>query len=138
MPDAQYRSAHLRDIPLYHDPSGQELGYEFHAVRRHLGVRSFGVNAMRAEAGAPIVAPHTETEWGQRQEELYYVAHGHATFTIDGQEVDAPEGTFVLVPDPGSTRGAVARAPDTVVLGLGGEPGKAFEPAPWEGAWSGA
>ena len=136
MPDLPYRAAHLRDLPLYRNPSGQQLAYEFRAVRRHLGVRSFGVNAMVADAGSQVVDPHTELEWG-RQEELYYVARGHATFTVDGHDVDAPEGTFVLVPDPSSTRAAVATAAGTVVIGMGAEPGVAFAPADWEDAWSG-
>ena len=33
---------------------------------------------------------------GQRAQELYFVVSGRATFTVDGEEVDAPAGTFVF------------------------------------------
>ena len=38
--------------------------------------------------------------------ELYYVVDGHATFTVDGDEVDAPAGTCVWVKDPSAKRTA--------------------------------
>jgi tetratricopeptide (TPR) repeat protein len=53
---------------------------------------------------------------------------------LGGEEVDAPSGTAVFVRDPGVRRGAVAKDADTTVLVVGGVPGRAFEPSPWE-AW---
>jgi hypothetical protein len=64
------------------------------------------------------------------QQELYFVARGHATFTIDGAEHDAPAGTYVFIPDPASHRHAVAREPGTTVLSFGGP--ATFAPSPWE------
>ena len=51
---------------------------------------------------------------------------GRARFTLDGEEVDAPAGTFVRV-DVAVHRQAVAVQPGTSVLALGGPP--SFEPS---------
>jgi quercetin dioxygenase-like cupin family protein len=100
-------------------------------VRRTLGVRAFGCNAYTAgAAGDDVVEPHSEEP--DVQQELYFVATGRATFTIDGQSHDAPAGTYVFVPDPESHRHAVAVEAGTTVLSFGGPP--TFEPSAWE--WS--
>jgi hypothetical protein len=58
-------------------------------VRHTLGIRAFGCNAyVAAEAGDDVVEPHTESP--QDHEELYFVARGAATFTIDGETHEAP------------------------------------------------
>jgi quercetin dioxygenase-like cupin family protein len=102
-------------------------------VRMTLGVRAFGCNAYTAgEAGQEVVEPHTEDP-KLAHEELYFVATGRARFTIDGQSYDAPAGTYVFVPDPGSHRHAVATEPSTTVLSFGGPP--TFEPSAWEWAF---
>jgi mannose-6-phosphate isomerase-like protein (cupin superfamily) len=125
-----YEVTRIDDVPEpdYRKEPGEA---DWHAIRIRFGIRSFGVNAYtQQEAGRLVVGEHTETD--TRHEELYYVADGHATFTIDGEEVDAPEGTLVYVPDPGSTRSAVAHVAGTTVLGLGGTPGEAFTVSEWE------
>jgi tetratricopeptide (TPR) repeat protein len=103
-------------------------------VRSHFDIRAFGINAWEANAeGQPVVSEHDELGPGtRRHEELYFVAKGGATFTINGEEVDAPEGTFVFVRDPAAKRGAVSRTADTIVVAIGGPRGEAFEPSPWE------
>lgn len=102
-------------------------------VRHTLGIRAFGCNAYRAEdAGQDVVEPHTE----EAHEELYFVARGAATFTIDGETHSAPAGTYVFLPDPASHRHAVAEEPGTVVLSFGGPPD--FEPSAWEWAFRAA
>jgi hypothetical protein len=73
-------------------------------VRRDLGIGSFGVNAF----------------------------YGGCTFSVDGEVVDAPQGTAVYVGDPAATRSARATADDTIVLVVGGRPGEAFRPGPGE------
>jgi hypothetical protein len=88
-------------------------------------------------AGDTVVGEHAESTEGTMHEELYYVARGHAEFAVGGGRVDAPEGTFVLVPDPATVRSAIARAAGTVVIGIGGEPGAVFAPSSWEDAWAG-
>jgi len=102
-------------------------------VRAHLGIRAFGTNAYTAgEAGQDVVEPHTESP-ELNHEELYFVASGRATFTLDGEEVDAPAGTYVFVPDVAVHRHAVAAEPGTTVLSFGGPP--TFTPSPWEWAF---
>ena len=99
-------------------------------VRLHFGIRAFGTNAYSAgEAGSDVVEPHTEN-LELAHEELYFVAHGRARFTIDGDSFDAPAGTYVFVRDPAAHRHAVAEEAGTTVLSFGGPP--AFEPSAWE------
>jgi mannose-6-phosphate isomerase-like protein (cupin superfamily) len=97
---------------------------------RRPGVRRGGFTA--AEAGQDVVEPHTELE-GRGHEELYLVVRGAARFTLDGEEVDAPAGTLVFVPDPRVHRQAVATEPGTEVLAFGGDP--VFKPAGDEWIW---
>ncbi len=104
----------------------------WHPVRSTLGIKAFGCNAYTAqEPGTDVVEPHTESP--QNHEELYFVAAGRATFTIDGETHDAPAGTYVFIPDPESHRHAVAAEAGTTVLSFGGPP--TFEPSAWEWAF---
>jgi hypothetical protein len=108
-------------------------GYDWHPVRRHFGIRSFGVNANRArEAGDVLVDEHDEVGGDGGQEELYVVLRGRAQFTVGGEDVELPAGTFLLVREPAVKRGATALEPDTAVLAVGGRPGEAFVPSSWE------
>ncbi len=98
-------------------------------VRKHFGIMSFGINAWTApNAGDRIINEHDEDG---EHEELYIVQSGRATFELDGERIDAPEGTFVFA-DPGVKRTAFAEEPGTTVIALGGTPGQAFEPNGWE------
>ena len=106
-------------------------GLVWHPIRSRLGIRPFGMNSYTAaEVGSEIVEDHTEETYGH--EEVYIVVAGHARFTLDGDEVDAPTGTIVHLPDPSVRRSAVAVDPDTRVLAVGGKPGEAFRPSAWE------
>ena len=99
-------------------------------VRRSLGVTAFGINAYTAaNAGDDVVERHDETALGH--EEVYAVVSGHAVFTVDGEEVDAPAGTLVYLDDPAQERSAVATEAGTTVLAIGGVPGK-HDPSAWE------
>lgn len=99
-------------------------------VRKLLGVTAFGINAYTAQnTGDEVVEDHTEEPSGH--EEMYVVVRGHATFTIDGEEVDAPAGTIVYLDDPKQRRHALAREAGTTVLAIGGKPG-AHEVSAWE------
>jgi mannose-6-phosphate isomerase-like protein (cupin superfamily) len=123
-----HRVIHLDQIEAVPGPGT----LTWHPVRAELGIRAFGTNAYTAaEAGQDVVEPHTESP-ALAHEELYFVAKGRATFTIDGEEIDAPAGTYVFVPEPSSHRHAVAAEPDTTVLSFGGPP--TFTPSAWE--WS--
>lgn len=100
-------------------------------IRKQLGVQAFGVNAWTArEAGAAVIPEHEEVSSGH--EELYLVVAGRALFSVAGEEIDAPAGTIVFVPDPATKRGAVAREAETTVFALGARPGDAYRPRAWE------
>ena len=132
MPDAPYRMAHVSEIET---PAGTRPGEApWRAVRRHFGIGSFGVTAYVAEAaGDLLTGEHTEIEdSGTQHEELFYVASGRASFSVGGESVDVPAGTFVYVPDPSVVRGATAVEAGTTLIAVGGEPGKAYEESPWE------
>jgi hypothetical protein len=107
-----------------------DRGLHWRPVRMRFGIRAFGTNAYTADVGKEIVEEHTEQTYGH--EEMYVVLSGRATFTLDGDEVDAPAGTIVHLPDPTVKRQAVASEPGTAVLAVGGKPGEAFQPSPWE------
>jgi mannose-6-phosphate isomerase-like protein (cupin superfamily) len=99
-------------------------------VRRPLGVTAFGINAYTAaHAGDEVVEDHTEEQLGH--EEIYLVHTGHAVFTVDGEEVDAPAGTIVYLDEPKQRRHAIAKEAGTTVIAIGGVPGT-HEPSAWE------
>jgi len=101
----------------------------FRPVRKHFGIMAFGVNAWTGKsAGDRIINEHDEAD---EEEELYLVQQGRATFEVDGERVEAPAGTFVLV-RPNVKRTAFAEEPETTIVALGGTPGKAYEPQGWE------
>ena len=103
----------------------------WHAIRRTLDIRAFGMNAWSATAdGQQVIGEHDEVD-GEQHEEVYVVVSGHATFTLDGETFDAPAGTLVHVPDPSVRRGAVGTQ-GTTILAVGAKPGAVFEPSPWE------
>ena len=100
-------------------------------VRRTLDIGAFGINAYVApNAGNDVVEEHTETSLGH--EEVYLVLAGRATFTLDGDTLDAPAGTLVFLRDPAVKRHARAEEAGTTVLAVGGPRGRAYEPSPWE------
>jgi hypothetical protein len=108
-------------------------GVRWHPVRHALGVRGFGVNAYSGGAGEEVIEEHTESDDdGRGHQELYVVLSGRARFVIEGEDVDAPAGTLVFLPEPTSRRHAVAEADGTTVLALGGEPGTPYEVSAWE------
>jgi quercetin dioxygenase-like cupin family protein len=108
-----------------------ERGLIWHPIRSRLGIEAFGTNAYTAaEVGGEVVEEHTESSLGH--EEIYVVIAGHARFTLDDEEVDAPTGTIVHLPDPPVKRSAVALEPGTTMLAVGAKRGEAFTPSPWE------
>ena len=99
-------------------------------IRYAFDIRAFGINSWRKGAGETVIPEHDESASGH--EELYLVVDGHATFTIGGDEIDAPKETAIFIPDPKLTRAAVATADGTHVLSIGGWADRAFEPSEWE------
>jgi hypothetical protein len=131
---AAFVTSHLDEIPTLVNPGPDDPDWK--ALRHHFGIGAFGVNAWVADApGDTVIERHDEipSDAGAAgHEELYVVLRGGARFTVDGQDVDARPGTLLFIADPAVTRGAVATAPDTVVLAVGAARGVAFEPSPWE------
>jgi len=122
-------SAHISDLTFEF-----VNGSAWAMVRSHFDVKSFGVNAyVAAEPGTEVIGEHDElgADAG-KHEEVYFVSSGHTTFTVNGDEIDAPMGTFVFVRDPAAKRKAVAHEAGTTVLIVGGKPGEAFTPSVWE------
>jgi mannose-6-phosphate isomerase-like protein (cupin superfamily) len=98
-------------------------------VRHHLGISAFGTNAWTAaREGDRLMPEHAEDEGS---EELYIVLQGHARFEIDGDTVDAPQGTLVFVP-PQVERTAFAEEAETTVLAVGSNVGQPYEVRDWE------
>jgi tetratricopeptide (TPR) repeat protein len=131
MDEKPYQTAHISQI------EGRRFDERARArrpVREYFDIGAFGVNAFTAaEAGEELVEAHDELSGGaDGHEELYFVSAGHAVFTVNGEEVDAPASTFVFVRDPGATRSAVTAAPDTTVLIVGAPRGRVYRVASWE------
>ena len=98
-------------------------------VREQLGIRAFGINAYTAGEDGSLISEHDEA--GSGQEELYIVLDGSATFELDGDTVDAPAGTFVVVA-PEARRKATGNA---TILAVGATPGEAYQGIDWGDAW---
>jgi hypothetical protein len=122
----------MNDNPKWHVARLDDLERRgrFIPVREHLGIHSFGINAITLGEDGTLINEHDEA--GSGQEEVYVVLDGSATFEIDGETLEAPAGTFISVP-PESTRKATG---DATVLALGGTPGQAFQALDWGEAWS--
>ena len=120
---SSYRKANLDEIAATKWP-------HWMPVRHYFSIDAFGVNAYRANAGGSAVPEHDETASGHI--ELFYVAAGSATFTIDGEELDAPAGTVGSIDDPAAKRAAQANVDDTVVVAMGSSRGKPYEVLGWD------
>jgi hypothetical protein len=111
----------------------QDIGYRqnthMRPVRHHLGITAFGTNAWTAaDEGDRLMPEHREDEG---REELYVVLRGRARFEIDGDTVDAPQGTLLSV-RPEGNRTAFAEEAGTTVLAVGSTVGQAYEAGGWE------
>jgi mannose-6-phosphate isomerase-like protein (cupin superfamily) len=118
--NAKWRVTRLEDL---------ERRGRFIPVREHLGIHSFGINAIKQGEDGTLINEHDE-DGGQ--EEVYVVLDGTATFEIDGETVEAPAGTFVAV-QPEARRKATG---DATVLALGGTVGEAYQAMDWGEAWA--
>ena len=162
MSDPGWRTAALGDIPAASDAPGfsrdeyrrameeraphilarwadAEARFEHanrrtHDVRGFFGIQSFGANAFEAHKGELLVVPHDELGEGEQQEELYVVVRGRARFICDGERVQLEPGD-VLYARPGVRREAVALDSPTILLIVGGRPGKAYSPPIWARDW---
>lgn len=109
-------------------------GVRYQPLRRALGVRAFGINAYSASAaGDQLIEHHDEVGFGAGgQEEAYIVTSGRATFTVDDEEIDAPAGTIVFVPNVASKRSAVAAEEGTAAIVVGAPADNPIPTSPFE------
>ena len=96
--------------------------------RKSLGVGSFGINVAELQPGEQI-PEHNETQ--RDQEEVFLTLTGSPSVVIDGNEHQAPEGTFVRL-DPEPKRYVVNNG-DTVarVLIVSAPTSSGYEPMEW-------
>lgn len=135
---APYAAVLLADVSTGVEQGVENAGVSFHLVRRHFDVQAFGVNGATGDAGDLVITEHDEradTDYGtEDHEELFAVMSGHAVFTVDGEEIDAPAGTLVFVRDPALLRSARATVDGTAILAVGAQPGAAYAVSRWEQA----
>ena len=136
---APYGSVRLVDVDTLAqvDPASPDINDgAFHLVRRHFDVQAFGVNGVTGDAGDEMIEAHHEADDEANQtnghQELFVVMTGHAVFTVDGEEIDAPGGTIVFVRDPALLRAARATADGTAILCVGGPVGVPYTVSRWE------
>lgn len=129
MREVPFEAIHIDEMP---EPKYEKKpdDTDWRPIRIHFGISSFGANGFTGQKGQTVVGEHQESD--TRHEELFFVFKGNASFTIKGEEIPAPAGTFVYVPDPDALRGAVALEDGTTVLCFGGTPGEAFGVSEWE------
>ena len=126
---AGWSVARIEDVESVDGPGASD----WKPLRHHFGIRAFGFNAWIADhAGQELVEEHDEADGSGGHEEVYVITRGRATFTVDGEQVEVPAGAILHVADPKLVRSAVAEEAGTIVLCVGAEPGKAFEPSEWE------
>jgi quercetin dioxygenase-like cupin family protein len=76
-------------------------GATWRLARKTLGAEAFGFNVVDIAAGGEIPA-HDHT--GDNQEEVFIILEGKGTLVTDGEEHDAPAGTFCrLAPEVNRT-----------------------------------
>ena len=136
---APYGSVRLANVDTLAqvDPGNPNINEgAFHLIRRHFDVQAFGVNAATGNAGDEMIEEHHEADDEENQtnghQELFAVMTGHALFTVDGEEIDAPAGTIVFVRDPALLRAARATADDTTIFVVGGPASVPYTISRWE------
>jgi quercetin dioxygenase-like cupin family protein len=80
----------IKSIDEFEEMEGSG-GATWRLARKTLGAEAFGFNVVDIEAGGEIPA-HDHT--GDNQEEVFIILEGQGTVVTDGEEHDAPAGTF--------------------------------------------
>jgi mannose-6-phosphate isomerase-like protein (cupin superfamily) len=98
------------------DEMGEGPG--FRRIRRELGVKAFGVNAL-------IYPPGQEgfLHYHDEQDELYFVHRGRASFEVDGDEFELGPGGVVYVESTTPRKIDNRTDQELVVLAVGGKEG---------------
>jgi quercetin dioxygenase-like cupin family protein len=90
----------IKSIDQFEEMEGSG-GATWRLARKTLGAEAFGFNVVDIEAGGEIPA-HDHT--GDNQEEVFIILEGQGTIVTDGEEHDAPAGTFCrLAPEVNRT-----------------------------------
>ena len=118
---AEYSVAQVDEIDEVAGP-----GCHYRPIRHHFGISAFGVNAWTGHAPGDAVILEHDADDPTRDEELFFVLRGRASFELDGNQVDAAAGTFVFAA-PGTNRRAIAKESGTMIIAIEGSPGKAYE-----------
>lgn len=119
-----WKIEHVNSVPPMKD--GMSKGWK--SVRWHMGIESFGVNAVTKSKGEWLTPIHDEAK--EKQDELFVVMEGLAEFHLDGQKVKAPPGTLVSA-KPSVKRGALALKTPTTILLIGSPIGEVYKPVSW-------
>ena len=80
----------IKSIDEFEEMEGSG-GATWRLARKTLGAEAFGFNVVDIEAGGEIPA-HDHS--GDNQEEVFIILEGQGTIVTDGEEHDAPAGTF--------------------------------------------
>ena len=83
----------IKSIDEFEEMQGSG-GATWRLARKTLGADSFGFNVVDIAAGGQIPA-HDHT--GDPQEEVFIILDGQGTIVTDGEEHDAPAGTFCRI-----------------------------------------
>ncbi len=90
----------IKSIDQFEEMEGSG-GATWRLARKTLGAKSFGFNVVDIAAGGEIPA-HDHS--GDNQEEVFIILEGKGTIVTDGEEHDAPAGTFCrLAPEVNRT-----------------------------------
>jgi quercetin dioxygenase-like cupin family protein len=90
----------IKSIDEFEEMEGSG-GATWRLARKTLGAEAFGFNVVDIEAGGAIPA-HDHS--GDKQEEVFIILEGEGKIVTDGEEHDAPVGTFCrLAPEVNRT-----------------------------------
>ena len=125
------RPAHARLVDLDRVPLGD--GIEWRPLRRRFGITGFSANAYSGrEVGDHVIEPHDEASPAPAAtRSCTSCSAGRPTSPSARSRSRRRPARFVFVP-PGVRREAVAAAPGTTVVVVGGRPGDALPVSPFE------
>lgn len=117
----------IKSIDQFEEMEGSG-GATWRLARKTLGAQSFGFNVVDIEAGGQIPA-HDHS--GDDQEEVFIILDGQGTIVTDGEEHDAPAGTFArLAPEVNRTIRNKSDAPVRALL-IGVPVKSGYTPMSW-------
>jgi quercetin dioxygenase-like cupin family protein len=125
MADKGWNVAVVDEIP----PVKEDWPKTWKSIRHYFGITAFGINAVTKDAGEVLIPEHDET--AGNQQEVYFVHKGGVRATLDGTEVEIPEGGAVAI-EPHDKRNLESTASPTTLLCVGGPVGRPYEVGDWE------